>query len=114
MQLCEQANTLLTDIKICKQDNDRSGRTPDITGALNHLDDDHSDLLSISGTLYACALCNVESPTEELFWGHLALVNQTSGSHIAVGKSYDMFYSVPAIVQSCLERKGKGDHNYGT
>ncbi|KAH0294107.1 hypothetical protein M436DRAFT_81786 [Aureobasidium namibiae CBS 147.97] len=52
-QLCEQADALLADIKKCKQCNDRSGMTPDIIGALNHLDDDHSDLLSISDSPYA-------------------------------------------------------------
>ena len=94
-QLCEQADALLADIKMCKQCNDRSGRTPDIIGALSHLDDDHPDLLSISGSPYACAMCNVRFPTQELFCSHLARVRQVSSSHVAVGKS---FYSVPAVV----------------
>lgn len=96
-KLCEEADKLFTDIKICQQCDDRSGKTPDIIGALDHFEDDHHDLISVNGSPYVCALCNIGFPTKELLWGHLALDSQISTSHTAVAKANNMWYPSPTI-----------------
>lgn len=53
---CEEVAKLLAEIKTCKHCN--GGEVPDIIGALDHLEDDHHHV-SVRGTLYVCALCNV-------------------------------------------------------
>jgi hypothetical protein len=87
-QSCEKAAKLFHEIKTCKQCNDHS---PDIIGALDHLEDDHSDLLSVTGSPYVCTICNVGFPTRELFRGHFVLVSQVSTSHIAIVKSHNIW-----------------------
>lgn len=95
--LCEESETLLNDIRKCTQCN--ANRIPDITSALDHLSDDHEDLIT-SGSLYVCAPCGVGFPTKDFFWGHLALISQRNDTHPAVTKAPNMWYPAPNIVRS--------------
>jgi hypothetical protein len=97
-QSCESAAKLLARIKNCSQCNGTSGRVPDIIGALDHLADDHPQLMSVAGSPYVCAPCGVGFPTEALFWGYLALVSGRSDAHPAKIRSLNMVYPAPPIV----------------
>jgi len=83
------------EIKTCKQGADT---TPDIIGALNHLERDHGHLLSVNGSPYVCAVCAIGFPTKELLWDHLALDSGASASHTAFLKANNMWYPTPTIV----------------
>jgi hypothetical protein len=100
----------------CKQCDNHS---PDIIGALDHLEDDHSDLPSVTGSPYVCVIFAISYPTRELFQGHLVLVSQVSTSHIAIVKPHNIWYPAPTIVQSGQEsrcrqkREEDRDSSYG-